>query len=174
MPSYFPNQFLLLVGNTCHHGWPGGLLPPPPPLPPCDWQLSISVNHQFSPLSPALRACARWALNWCLVQRYQMARQMTSPWPHYTRTQRRGSVPTEQRADPTRTTSQHANACGDEESPQNSGIHLHPVPPDEWVISRKVNEYSFFSIFSCPTPILIVLICHNSAESELIAIIPRR
>lgn len=106
---YISNQFSLLVGNKCHQCWPGGLLPAPPSLPLCDWQLSISVNHQSSPLSPTPSACARWALNWCLVQRYQMARQMTSPWPHYTHTQRRSSVLTEQQVNPTRTTSQHAN-----------------------------------------------------------------
>lgn len=102
------NKFSRLVGNKCHRSCPGGLLPAPPPLPLCGWQLSISVNHQSSPFSPTPRS-ARWALNWCLVLRYQMARQMTSPWPHYTRTQRRGGVLTEQRADPTHATSLHAN-----------------------------------------------------------------
>lgn len=72
-----------------------------------DSHLSLSIINP--PPSAQPRACARWALNWCSALRYQMARQMTSPWPHYTRTQRRGVVLTEQRADPTRTTSQHAN-----------------------------------------------------------------
>lgn len=105
----FNNQVSLPLGNKCRRCCPGVLLAAPPPPPLCDWQLSISVNHQPSPLQPKPRACARWALNWCSVLRYQMARQMTSPWPHYTRTQRRRGVLTEQRADPTRTTSQHAN-----------------------------------------------------------------
>lgn len=72
-----------------------------------DSHLSLSIINP--PPSAQPRACARWALNWCSALRYQMARQMTSPWPHYTRTQRRGVVLTERRAHPTRTTSQRAN-----------------------------------------------------------------
>lgn len=166
----FNSQVSLLLGNKCRRCCPGVLLAAPPP-PRCDWQLSISVNHQPSPLQPKPRACARWALNWCSVLRYQMARQMTSPWPHYTRTQRRGGVLTEQRADPTRTTSQHANPWKftDEDSPQNSAVYLHTHRLMAHVTECKWIFIPFYFFF-LPTPnywlSLSVIIQHSLSSLQ--------
>lgn len=62
---------------------PGCYSLPPPPR--SDWQLSIVVNHLH-----------QGALTCCSVLGYQMVRQMTSPWPHYTRTHKHNGAPTKQ------------------------------------------------------------------------------
>lgn len=69
----------------------------PPPLPPLtDSYLSLSIINtplpSFTSFQPnPLRLCSGTQ---CLVLRYQMARQMTSPWPHYTRAHRHNGAVT--------------------------------------------------------------------------------
>lgn len=72
------------------------LLPPTP----SQWLTAIyrcqSSTPPPTPFSPTPHSCAQGALTCCLVLHYQMARQMTSPWPHYTRTHRHNSTLTKQ------------------------------------------------------------------------------
>lgn len=143
----FSNQFSLLVGEKKVPpllAWRAAPSLPPPRL--ClsvtDSYLSLSIINP-PPLGPTPRAGARWALNWCSVQRYQMARQMTSPWPHYTRTQRRGGVLTEWRAEATRATPQRANPGNSQVKRVLETLAFLYIPVDEWITSRNIHSFLF-------------------------------
>ena len=99
---------------------PKVLLPALPSLPLSDWQLSIVLNHQHLTPPPFQSIPSRLWGTWCLVLHYQMARQMTSPCPHYTRTHRHNTTVSEQTR---RGASQHTNSLNGQ---MNLSTDSHP------------------------------------------------
>lgn len=148
--SSFSNQFSLLGGNKCHHCWPGGLLPAPPPLPLCDWQLSISVNHQSSPLSPTPpRLCSvssKLVLGAALSDGKTNDFSLASLHSHTETRQRADGAASRPNTHDisTRTPLEFT----DEESPQNSGIYLHT----HWWMDHFIEWIFILFYFFLPTP----------------------
>lgn len=107
---------------------PRVLLPAPPPhsLSVTDSYLSLSIinNPPSPPFSPTPHSCAQGALTCCLVLHYQMARQMTSPWPHYTRTHRHNSTLTKQ------------TGCRSKRSKRTSHLNMQTPQTDRWTCGQ--------------------------------------
>lgn len=124
----FNDQFLLLPGNKRCRCCPGVLLAAPPPLPLCDWQPSISVNHQPSPFSPTPRLCS---VSFKLVLGATLSDGETNDFSlaslhSHTETRRRAdgaaSAPNAHHI-----STRKPLKFTDEDSPQKSGVYWHPL-----------------------------------------------
>lgn len=181
--SHFSKQFWLWLGNKWHRCWPGGLLPAPPAPPACDWQLSISVNHQSCPTPPPpppspdpVRFCS---LSFKLLLAAALSDGKTNDFSlaslHWHRETLGRAGEGARKA--------NAHAASTRKSPKITGVER-PRSPDVYSHPRRRMDHSrertwifilgYFSPPIPPLPLLIVLICHNSAQSELVAIIARR